>query len=259
MTSLSFLFRLTDVLDKFDEGDAPSTSVNVFMHPPGDGSTSDGESGDEENAYVNRLLRSLILTSVEIDDQGDTEGETENVPPPKKRKVTKKPTCSWLKQEMNEIDTSFEVVCGLSELSVENDEPVTYFRLLWDNDVRDFIMRETMAYSGESITVSELDAIYGVLAASGVVGQTRRRDYWSSKKLKNNQAISNSISVNRFEKIFSSLHFVPLGSNSNNDRFQKVRILFSILNRRFMKYAPNGNAYSVDESMIPYYGRHGCK
>ena len=33
----------------------------------------------------------------------------------------------------------------------------------------------------------------------------------------------------------------------------------SILNKRCIKYVPNETRFSIDESMVPYYGGHGCK
>ncbi|CAG5023598.1 unnamed protein product [Parnassius apollo] len=39
----------------------------------------------------------------------------------------------------------------------------------------------------------------------------------------------------------------------------KVRTLLDFLNEKFFMYAPIEKSCSIDESMIPYYGRHGCK
>ena len=71
--------------------------------------------------------------------------------------------------------------------------------------------------------------------------------------------IVNSISRNRFEEIFPKLHFVPVTARTQNDKFQKLRLLIKLLNDEFLKHTPDTNFFSVDESMIPYFGRHGCK
>ena len=60
-----------------------------------------------------------------------------------------------------------------------------------------------------------------------------------------------------FEAIFSYLH---VGDNVSLELLYKLsllRPLISILNKRCMKYLPNETCFSIDESMIPYYGRHG--
>ena len=118
---------------------------------------------------------------------------------------------------------------------------------------------ESMRYSGNIFTLEELKVTIGVVVASGVVSQSRRRDYWSSYELKKNHLIAKSISRNKFEMIFSSLHFLLSTALPANDRYQKIRILLSKLNKRFLQYAPSTNAFSIDEAMVPYYGRHGCK
>nr|CAH7730400.1 unnamed protein product [Callosobruchus chinensis] len=44
-----------------------------------------------------------------------------------------------------------------------------------------------------------------------------------------------------------------------NDKFSKMRPLFDALNDRFRLFAPEQEDHSVDEAMVPYFGRHGCK
>lgn len=43
------------------------------------------------------------------------------------------------------------------------------------------------------------------------------------------------------------------------DKFTKVRLLFDHLNKRFQEYDPHEENHSVDEAMLPYFGKHGCK
>ncbi|KAJ8876603.1 hypothetical protein PR048_021048, partial [Dryococelus australis] len=44
-----------------------------------------------------------------------------------------------------------------------------------------------------------------------------------------------------------------------SDRFTNVRPLFTMLNDLFQAYAPHSDKYSVDEAMVPCFGRHGCE
>ena len=44
-----------------------------------------------------------------------------------------------------------------------------------------------------------------------------------------------------------------------NDKYSKVRPLFDLLNRRFIQYFPREQNLSIDESMIPYYGKNSLK
>jgi DNA excision repair protein ERCC-6 len=63
----------------------------------------------------------------------------------------------------------------------------------------------------------------------------------------------------RFENIFSNLHDADNANLDPMDKFSKMRPLISKLNERCMKFVPNETYFSIDESMVPYFGHHGCK
>ena len=46
---------------------------------------------------------------------------------------------------------------------------------------------------------------------------------------------------------------------AEGDKFQKIRLLISMLNKRFLENAVDSECFSVDEAIVPYYGRHSCK
>ncbi|KAK9754807.1 Transposase IS4 [Popillia japonica] len=47
--------------------------------------------------------------------------------------------------------------------------------------------------------------------------------------------------------------------NTENENTEKVRPLFTLIKQKFQDFAPVIEEHSVDESMISYFGRHGCK
>ena len=72
-----------------------------------------------------------------------------------------------------------------------------------------------------------------------------------------NISASKAISRNHFGEIFINLH-IRDNTDTDDDRYYKVRPLFDILNTNFKRFVPANN-FSVKDSMIPYYGRHGTK
>ena len=123
----------------------------------------------------------------------------------------------------------FDKIKDASDLSdtVDSDPfSYMYFSLLWDNIIIDLILAQTKDHSNTEISRSELLAVFGVVAASVVKLQSRRRDFWSKNPIMHNAAISDSISVDCFEEIFSKLHFVPLNAQPSDDKYQKIRFLF---------------------------------
>lgn len=102
-------------------------------------------------------------------------------------------------------------------------------------------------------------AFFGIFVLSGYVTVPRRRMYWELRKDSHNDLVSGSLSRDRFEYIMQNLHCVNNDELDKHDRFAKVRPLFSKLNEKFQMFAPHYETHSVDESMIPYFGRHGLK
>ena len=80
---------------------------------------------------------------------------------------------------------------------------------------------------------------------------------WANSPDTHNEAIASAISRNRFNEIFRYLHLAD-NASITNDRYYKVRSLFEILNTNFKQFDFFTN-YSIDESIIPYYGKHGTK
>lgn len=81
--------------------------------------------------------------------------------------------------------------------------------------------------------------------------------YWENSPDTKNELISSAITRDRFDFIFRHLHV-----NDNldlQDKYTKVRPLVTLLNKKFLEFSPLEEHYSVDEAMIPYYGRHGYK
>ena len=66
-----------------------------------------------------------------------------------------------------------------------------------------------------------------------------------------------SIRRDEVDLILKYLHFTD-NENSDDDTYFKVRLLFNAINKTF-KSAPLSSLFSIDESMIRYYGKHGTK
>lgn len=108
-----------------------------------------------------------------------------------------------------------------------------------------------------SIDDDELKVFVGICLLSGYNKVPARRMYWSEDMDVHNELVAQGMRRNRFDEIIRNLHF------ANNmlidaDPFYKVRPLFDIFNKQAKLVPPEINL-SVDETMVEYYGRHGCK
>lgn len=110
-----------------------------------------------------------------------------------------------------------------------------------------------------NISGREIRAFLGVLLLSGYLQPSRRRMFWEREKDTHNELIAEAISRDRFEYIMSNLHFADNHNLDKKDKFAKLRPLFRHINAKFLENALTQKSHSIDEAMVPYYGRHGCK
>jgi Transposase IS4 len=65
--------------------------------------------------------------------------------------------------------------------------------------------------------------------------------------------------VNRFEELLRYLHVCHNTDLDIGDKLSKLRPPFVMLNKRFVQHWPTEQDISINESMVPYYGRHASK
>ncbi|KAK9680921.1 Transposase IS4 [Popillia japonica] len=54
-------------------------------------------------------------------------------------------------------------------------------------------------------------------------------------------------------------HYYDNDNLDTNDRFAKLRSLFDKMNQKCLENAPHVEQHSIDEAMVPYFGRHPGK
>lgn len=83
--------------------------------------------------------------------------------------------------------------------------------------------------------------------------------YWEHRVDCSFPTVAALMSRNRFEDLLQFFHAADNNNLDPNDKFAKVRPLWKLLNARWVKYYPGDKNLSIDESMIPFYGKHGTK
>ncbi|XP_070179144.1 piggyBac transposable element-derived protein 3-like [Littorina saxatilis] len=144
-------------------------------------------------------------------------------------------------------------------------DPVKIFEMFFDDDVIDLMTTESIAYAAfkgnHTFTVSadEMRVFIAILLLSGYSTVPRRRMRWSHDKDIHNIAASEAMTRDRFEEILRYLHLKDNTRLDPEDRMSKVRPLLSMINERCLNNFVKQQSLSIDESMVPYYGRHGCR
>ncbi|XP_054259672.1 piggyBac transposable element-derived protein 2-like [Macrosteles quadrilineatus] len=150
-----------------------------------------------------------------------------------------------------------------SDEAMECETPVDFFSLFFNNALLDHICEQSNLYAlrknvNLNLTNEELLVFFGGLLLSGYVKYPNKRLYWS----KENDApalLSESIRCNRFEQILRFLHLNDNNNLDTSDRLYKLRPYIDSLSNSFLHHGGLDENLSVDESMIPYYGRHYAK
>ena len=62
-----------------------------------------------------------------------------------------------------------------------------------------------------------------------------------------------------FKEALRFIHFTDNQTLNREDKLAKLRLLMSHLNRKFSMTYPMDQHLALDEAMIEYFGRHGCR
>ena len=142
--------------------------------------------------------------------------------------------------------------------------PLDYFRKFFSVDLVDHIVQQTNLYSkqhGRNVEVSkeEMLGIIGVMILSGYHPVFDKKLLWSSDDDVSVEWVKELMSRNRFIAIIRDIHLADNCNLDSSDLYYKIRPYFEHLNKSFKEAIPLDQNLNVDESMVPYYGRHRTK
>nr|XP_023027317.1 piggyBac transposable element-derived protein 4-like [Leptinotarsa decemlineata] len=161
----------------------------------------------------------------------------------------------------------------LLQLIPGNNEPIDYFRAIFDNNILELIVRETNNYAEtvflavgtteksritrwKPVTSAEMLTFVGSLLHTGTIRTNRLQDYWKRHPLFNLQSFSKHMSRDRFLLIMRCLHFAENGpAGVPTDRLHKINPFLNFFNEKMaVLYYPQ-RELSLDESMVLWRGR----
>lgn len=273
---------VAEILEELEKDDVPDIqAADVLLLPPGE-DVSDEDSGDEDCNDPDRLSRNQLRAPGELQvsrknnmSESSDDSEDKAPAPPKKKKCRKElDTLHWRKGDLSPKEPNSEPqsvnksMCKQyspsASMSKEN-HPLDFLRIFLSDNVVDLIVKNTVRYAAQkdnpSFTFSrhEILAFFGILYLSGYVPLPRRRMYWENSDDVKIKSVTDAMRLRRFEEILRYLHVCDNEKLTPGDNFAKIRPFADALNESFINNAPPETDISVDESMIPYFGRHYCK
>ncbi|XP_076994397.1 piggyBac transposable element-derived protein 2 isoform X1 [Tamandua tetradactyla] len=260
--------KLLQVLSALEEEESGKDG-EIFISPPENaaGDFTDEDSGDEDGQRGAYLPASLLHASVVSEDSGAEEdsGDLELQPVRKRQKTGIGSQRVWTKRDIRPDFGSWTASDPHIEyLKSQELSPVGLFELFFDEGTINFIVNETNRYAWQKnfnlgLTAQELKCVLGILILSGYICYPRRRMFWETSPDSHHHLVADAIRRDRFELIFSYLHFADNSELAETDRFAKVRPLIIRMNSNFQKHAPLEEFYSFGESMCEYFGHGGSK
>ena len=278
--------------------DEDFVEASVYLTPPAGGKESDEDSDAEEGCSANHLSHRQLTApaeftinygsentnSLEANEEGtddDTENENDELTEANNSCGSQGlPSCGknitllseqvvpsvdnkWLKTDMPR--KTFQ---GKPEKRhfTEPLTPVAIFNAFFDDDAIQHMVTMTALYAQRdkgkhnfSIDAQEMRLFLAMLLLSGYCDLPRRRMYWENSDDVFNKAMADAMPRNRFEEILSVLHLADNQCLDGSDTMSKVRPFLSLINEKCLQYFLNEEHLSIDESMLPYYGRHSSK
>jgi len=174
-------------------------------------------------------------------------------------KKTAPPSRQWVKCDRKQPDMPWNT----ASVCIDST-PSSLFELFFDDSVIDHTTQMTNTYTmqkGKQLgaTPAQIRLVIAILLVSGYVPLVNRRMFWESSGDVHNAADSSAMSVNRFEELLRYTHVCDYTDLVPGDKLAKLRPLFVMLNERFLQNWPAEQDVLIDESMVPYYGRHSSK
>ena len=146
----------------------------------------------------------------------------------------------------------------------ERLSPLDCFQRMFPKDLLEHILEQTNLYGQQrgqqlNITMEELLGFIGVMLMSGYRATHDKKHLWSNDDDVSSKWAKELMARNRFLDILRNIHLADNTKlTTGQDPYFKVRPFFEKLNLAF-KSVVLQNSLCVDESMVPYYGRHGTK
>lgn len=221
-----------------------------------DDNDSDVESTDEEAVPVYQIQsKSKCKRRKKSDDM--------------KRKVAVKQQAKWRKnatfsEPLSQDSQPRKVANTHQELITMS--PFELWKQIFDERMMDLIFQQTLLYAtrdkNEKDFILDRNEIYrflGILLISGYHSLPNEIDYWSNQPDLGVSVVSQSMSRNRFMSIKRNLHLADNQHLESGNKAAKVQPVYDILNQNLTKFGIWDCNLSIDESMVPYFGKSSLK
>ena len=199
---------------------------------------------------------------LELDESDSSEDDVVEQP--------RKSSCKSLWKKNAEFSSNFkrDPVTTLEESfpDLSQHSPYQLWSCIFTQSIIDMIVIHTNLYAKReknqphfSVSHDEIRVFLGILLLSGYHKLPEERHYWSTQPDLGVPIVASAMTRNRFQALKSVIHFADNNNLQEGNKLAKIEPIYTLLNENLKKYGIFHQMLSVDESMVPYYGRHSAK
>ncbi|XP_050301648.1 piggyBac transposable element-derived protein 3-like [Anthonomus grandis grandis] len=148
---------------------------------------------------------------------------------------------------------------------LEGLSPLDIFFKFVDENLMNLIIQFSEKYAQDNnrhefyLSREELLNFLGILILSGYHSLPQTDMYWSLDEDKTVRIVRDCMNRNKFRSIKRNLHLSDNNNLDKGDKYIKLRPFFDTMNEKFLQFGIFSFNLSIDEQMVPYFGRHSCK
>ena len=235
----------------------------VILPPSNNGYATDVKEGDDDIGLAGNLnLPNDVAGEMELmyhnsDDDSESDSDDETVTDSNWRNGSR----LLVPMEAGEVEPFCE-----SHPELVDKSPMELYKMYFDTAIEQLFVDNTINYAHTvmnelrfKFTTEDLWDFVTIITLSSYNIRTMYIDYWSIDDDLSNPLVRYLMSRDRFKEIKRNLHVADNTQLDDSDKWSKLRPLVDMVNAKLSQFGVFNQHLSIDEQMVPYFGRHSCK
>ena len=235
----------------------------VILPPSNNGYATDEEEGDDDIGLAGNLnLPNDVAGEMELmyhnsDNDSESDSDDETVTDSNWRNGSR----LLVPMEAGEVEPFCE-----SHPELVDKSPMELYKMYFDTAIEQLFVDNTINYAHTvmnelrfKFTTEDLWDFVTIITLSSYNIRTMYIDYWSIDDDLSNPLVRYLMSRDRFTEIKRNLHVADNTQLDDSDKWSTLRPLVDMVNAKLSQFGVFNQHLSIDEQMVPYFGRHSCK
>ena len=241
-----------------------SDPAAVVILPPAAGDAG-GQDSDVEDIPEDPEEQYEPAGELEVEE--DIESDCDNEVLPLRKKIKQENDVIWKKSATfsKPMEIGNAVIDEkLNEL--EGKIPYEIWKSIFTTEMLQHVVLQNNPFANRDKNVEkfkviecEMENFLGIILLSGYHTVPQEQHYWSTQPDLHVEIVAEAMSRNRYLEIKKYLRFADNWNLIHGNKMSKVLPLYEMMNENLIQFGVFHNLLSIDESMVPYYGRHSAK